>query len=413
MPIAAVPNYLGKNFRDASPGLRFGMLLPVWNLAQLLDNPQGTRGQLPQEQKIKIDNKADAIQQACHLNQADQALLRGIIQRQASLADCAAHLLNLEATATAPFTTGLGNEHPLENGFAFLNPYGLPYLAGSGIKGVIRQAARELASGEWGEPHGWSDEKHYAVTADRQTVLLSSADVLFGLEADDEDTLHLRGVLGFWDVIPKVRGNGLQVEIMTPHQSHYYQQGKADGPVSPHDGGQPIPIYFLTVPPGSSMRFHVQCDQPRLESIAPDLAADGRWQVLLTAAFEHAFEWLGFGAKTAVGYGAMESLAQRDQRLAVAAQRQEEARQQQKIEIERRQAEEAVPWNKARITYNRRNGTLTVTQGAQTAHARPPLGEELLGTLPEPLQKKVRTGGSFVRVTAYVAGSALVRIEAE
>jgi CRISPR-associated protein Cmr6 len=51
--------------------------------------------------------------------------------------------------------------------------------------------------------------------------------------------------------------------------------------------------------------FHVCCDLARLERLAPELAADGRWKLLLSAALEHAFQWLGFGAKTAVGYGAM------------------------------------------------------------------------------------------------------------
>ena len=45
---------------------------------------------------------------------------------------------------------------------------------------------------------------------------------------------------------------------------------------------------------------------PRLRRLAPDLAEADRWQALLRAAFEHAFAWLGFGAKTAVGYGAMQ-----------------------------------------------------------------------------------------------------------
>ena len=30
MPIAAVPEYLGKDFKSASPGQRFGMYLPIW-----------------------------------------------------------------------------------------------------------------------------------------------------------------------------------------------------------------------------------------------------------------------------------------------------------------------------------------------------------------------------------------------
>ena len=32
MAIAAVPAYLGKDFSQASPGLRFGMYLPLWGV---------------------------------------------------------------------------------------------------------------------------------------------------------------------------------------------------------------------------------------------------------------------------------------------------------------------------------------------------------------------------------------------
>jgi CRISPR-associated protein Cmr6 len=96
------------------------------------------------------------------------------------------------------------------------------------------------------------------------------------------------------------------VEIMTPHQSHYYQDKAVAGSTSPHDSGSPNPISFLTVPPQSQFAFHVVCNTAQLEHLAPDLAANDRWKVLLTEAFEHAFAWLGFGAKTSVGYGAMD-----------------------------------------------------------------------------------------------------------
>jgi len=200
----------------------------------------------------------------------------------------------LESVATAPFTTGLGNEHPLENGFAFLNPYGLPYLPGSGIKGVLRQAARELCSGEWGATHGWNSV---------------AIDALFGRESNNHDSDHLRGALSFWDVLPQIKGDSLMVEIMTPHQGHYFQQKDAAGSSSPHDSGSPIPISFLTVPPGSGFTFHVQCNLEHLGRHLPEFVTDGSWKVLLNAAFEHAFDWLGFGAKTAVGYGAMHALS--------------------------------------------------------------------------------------------------------
>ena len=318
MPIAAVPEYLGKDFATASPGLRFGMYLPLWGSnqrsKQLLwsthDIAYEVRGQQQQEREVKKENKVTALQQACALSAADKHIGKAMAQRQNQIFDHMppAQGLRLHATAVAPFTTGLGNEHPLENGFAFLNPYGLPYLAGSGVKGVLRTAAKELASGQW-DSQEWQhaeDPRHEVHNQQGQRLFdASDLDVLFGSEALDGEN-HLRGVLSFWDVIPQIEGNSLMVEIMTPHQSHYYQKQKDAPVISPHDSGSPNPISFLTVPPKSQFAFHVVCDSARLEHLAPDLANNDRWKALLTEAFEHAFAWLGFGAKTSVGYGAMD-----------------------------------------------------------------------------------------------------------
>ena len=380
MSIAAVPSYLGKDFSNASPGLRFGMFLPLWSEAFAL---------------VKTE-KAAALKQATKLSPHDQKAMQALAARQTHAAQTCPNLLTLDALATAPFTTGLGNEHPLENGFAFLNPYGLPYLPGSGVKGVLRQAARELASGEWGDAQGWSEP---AILA------------LFGNDPATEP--QLRGALSFWDVIPQIRGDSLAVDVMTPHQSHYYQQKvdpKAGASDSPHDSGQPTPINFLTVPPGSAFCFHVQCDAALLRRRAPNLADNRRWQDLLTAAFEHAFEWLGFGAKTAVGYGAMESDAQRQRQQEAAKRRQEAAKERDKAEAQQRQQANAVAWEGARVKFNRANGALIVEKSGGTAIAPAPAGEQLLQTLPVDVQQKIRTN-QFVKVTAYVAEGVLVRVE--
>lgn len=324
MPIAAVPEYLGKHdLTSASPGLRFGMYLPLWGrnnrTGELLwtsyDINYRVAGQNRQERKFEDENKTGSLKQAMKLNRIDNDTTEKLLKRQSSLASsigAGSQLLTLDARSVAPFTTGLGNEHPLENGFAFLWPYGLPYLPGSGIKGVLRQAARELAPGvtvgdKWIIESGWDEQ---AINA------------LFGRE-DSNDAC--RGALSFWDVIPKIQNNNLMVEVMTPHQGHYYQKGEP-----PHDSGKPTPINFLTVPPDSGFTFHVVCDQPFLYRIAPDLAKGDRWKALLTAAFEHAFHWLGFGAKTAVGYGAMALDAEAMQRRSV--EEEERARQQQEQE---------------------------------------------------------------------------------
>lgn len=290
MPLAAVPRYLGEDFSTAAPGHRFSLYLTIGN---------------------KDTDKAKTLGTVVtKLGDNDRRLLTGLIKRQDTLAaDLVAtgQLATLDATAMAPFSSGLGNEHPLENGFAFLNPYGLPYLPGSGIKGVLRRAAQELLpAGPFGGSSSWDE---------------SAIRALFGVE--DREGAPQRGALIFWDVIPELDGSRLKVEVMTPHQAHYYQ-----GKEGPHDSGSPNPIFFLSVPPGSRFTFHVQCHRSLLARTAPGLLEGGRWQELLHEAFEHAFSWLGFGAKTSVGYGAMafdQGAAERRQQAA--AERVERQRQ--------------------------------------------------------------------------------------
>ena len=283
MAHAAAPAYLGTQHQEASPALRFGLLCPIWN-----------------EQWGKDAKAAHAaLKSVTRLSSDDAARLRALALRQAALlapALSSGQALCLHARSVAPFTTGLGNEHPLENGFAFLNPHGLPYLAGSGIKGVLRQAARELASGDWGDPSGWSLAHGCNLRIGEQTINFSVIDALFGLETEPGDMAHVRGALGFWDTLPQF--DQLRVDVMTPHQTHYHQNGQ-----TPHESASPVPINFLTVPPGTAFVFHVVCDSTRLQRLAPGLS--DRWQPMMQAAFAHAYAWLGFGAKTAVGYGEM------------------------------------------------------------------------------------------------------------
>ena len=358
MPVAAIPRYLGQNFSSASPGMRFGMYLALWTspedqeretrqragkksaqareLKQYLNQHgmEQTIAHLVRRNKLpglweKNDSDHTAIwRNICALTPQDQALTRALLQRQQAQADTypTGSLWHLPAQSTAPFTTGLGNEHPLENGFAFLWPYGLPYLPGSGVKGVIRQAALELAQGVWGDRQGWSEEKTYTLKIAGKNRALNMTDILLGLQSSDGDDAHFRGVLSFWDVIPRIHGAELAVDIMTPHQKHYYQDG-----ASPHESGQPLPLSFLTLPPNTDFAFYLTCDLPRLKKLAPDLLTEeaglARWQQLLNAAFEHAFQWLGFGAKTAVGYGVMQIDPAESKRRARQAEQQRKAEQ--------------------------------------------------------------------------------------
>ena len=425
MPIAAVPEYLGQNFRDASPGMRFGMYLKLWGINERTqtrlwktsDVGYEIRSRDGQEKEVKKENKLSALGEAKRLTEHDLKIMASLAERQ-QIVFCSAgspdQQLRFEAQAIAPFTTGLGNEHPLENGFSFLNPYGLPYLPGSGVKGVLRQAARELAEGEWGDTQGWSAEKTFTLAVGKERIPLSMVDALFGLESAHGENSHVRGALSFWDVIPQIKGDSLTVEIMTPHQSHYYQEKtdrKTGSSISPHDSGQPTPISFLTVPPGSGFAFHVQCDLAHLQRIAPELVAEGRWKTLIASAFEHAFAWLGFGAKTAVGYGAMQSEAQRQKQMAIDEKRKEIEKRQEVEAARQRQADTAVAWAGAQLKFNRGNGALTASKDGKNAIALAPSGKSILDSLPPDVRRKVE-GNQFVKVTAYVAEGVLVRVEA-
>lgn len=413
MPIAAVPAYLpGNLLADASPGLRFGMYLKLWGIdrrsKELLwkthDIVYHVRGQDRRERAIPDENKRSALDEACLLTGSDRRIMEGLAQRQHALADPlvkSGALVVLEAVAVAPFTTGLGNEHPLENGFAFLNPYGLPYLPGSGIKGVVRQAARELASGEWGDTNGWNLDESYLLRIGEEEIGLSLLDALFGRETPSGESGHVRGALSFWDVVPQIEGEQLAVEVMTPHQGHYYQQGG-----TPHDSGSPNPINFLTVPPKSRFTFHVMCDRGRLRRLAPPLAEGERWKGLVEAAFQHAFQWLGFGAKTSVGYGAL-TLATQPAAIGVVPSAAAPAAKTRAPDAEA----PAEIWERARLQYNRQNGTLTATgPNNAKAYAYDERGAELLSRLPAELQQRVRTN-QFVRAVARVRGSELIDIE--
>lgn len=300
---AALPAYLN-DFSDAAPGHHFGLYYAGWN--NDFTKPHSGTGDVLRSTVCKLPTHA-------------RDLLTALAERQTAAAESlSGQIFTYPAIASAPFATGLGNEHPLENGFAFLSPYGLPYLPGSGVKGVIRKAAEELMSGEWGDHQSWNEEIIRA---------------LFGPGEEDpsRDSNPQQGALCFWDVLPtppaSIKNDKalLTVEIMTPHHSGYYQDG-----TTPNTSESPTPISFLAVAAAAGFTFHVQCNSARL---SPEQQSS--WQALIEAAFTHAGKWLGFGAKTAVGYGRMNLdpgvAAQRERTKTAENARQEKEAEQNRI----------------------------------------------------------------------------------
>lgn len=353
--IAAIPGYLPRDLKEAAPGHRFQLYLENWQaLAGSEYAPYKKARPVGNEERVAYNREcAGVLKDLCALPTTSQKVLAGLRARQQSLiTHHGSNGYRISTKSTAPFATGLGNEHPIENGFAFLTPYGLPYLAGSGVKGILRRAAEELAlENEAQQPDQWTwvDVWHlfgFEGAVDKGSIwdgtstlgqafsrdlpktaahpdIYSLICKLFGgakegarfLDRENlgaqqlmqtclagksmRGGLQCRGALDFWDVYPSPAGGKLVVEIMTPHYGKYYQ-----GTESPHDSGAPVPVSFLAVPAKSDFDFSVVCQPQRLPE-----SLKNQWRSLLDQAFAQAFEWVGFGAKTAVGYGAMATKA--------------------------------------------------------------------------------------------------------
>lgn len=334
IPRPTVPSYLASRetdiHKEAAPGHKFLLYFTTSTITGTVECDERDKdtkryleqiseeGNLGALEKYGINNRNDwdklntkkskALKQTLSVPTTSSDQIKALRRRQQALVALAAvdAKLSLEAEAMSSLATGMGMEHPLENGFAFLNPYGLPYLPGSSIKGVLRRAAEELAQDS---KDGWNS---------------TAIDVLLGHEDSNNAS---RGALTFWDAIPEVAGNTMGMDVMTPHYGDYYQ-----GNATPHDAGSPNPIVFMVIPAKSKFTFHVTADTQRLKGME-------NWQALMQTAFDHAFKWLGFGAKTAVGYGAMRHDEEAEQRASAEL----EKLKAREVEAKRRAEEAALP----------------------------------------------------------------------
>ncbi len=374
--VAAIPAYIPSDLADAAPGHRFQLYLKHWQGANgnAFDAYKKAKPQGKDERATFERECAGVLKELCPLPPSSVETLKGIRERQQALIQYyGANGYRISTTSTAPFATGLGNEHPIENGFAFLTPYGLPYLAGSGVKGILRRAMQELM-----------DDGEEGFTAD-------AINALFGPEEIKQPEDAKRGALDFWDVFPKPAGDKLVVEIMTPHYGKYYQ-----GDEAPHDSGAPVPVSFLAVPAKSQFDFHLVCQTTSLP-----ISLQTQWRALLDSAFQHAFEWVGFGAKTSVGYGAMAIAGDKSTTGGGSATTSANAVPSAPLES----------WPAARLKFNRGNNTLTAETNGKSANAYAPQGEALLKMLPVGVQNKIRQNQCFDKFAVQVVGNILVSVQ--
>lgn len=171
-------------------------------------------------------------------------------------------------TNTSRFVTGMGRQHPSENGFVWHPTLGTPFLPGSSLKGMLRSWNQEIAF----DPANGPNPR-------------------FGAPGKVGDRI-------FFDLLP-VEPPRLAIEVMTPHYGGYYQQAEIPG-----DWHSPIPIRFLAVEAGAYWQVAIAPRRPcAAKQSSPDRSpavstTDSEFSILLEA-----IEIEGLGAKTAVGLG--------------------------------------------------------------------------------------------------------------
>jgi CRISPR-associated protein Cmr6 len=181
------------------------------------------------------------------------------------------------------FVTGTGYPHPVENGLSWHRTYGVPYLSGAAVKGLVRA---------WVEQ--WAE---FTTEDERKECLLS----WFGSESKQSKT-NQAGDIIFFDALP-VKEVKLTTDIMTPHCGKWYSEGGNIENVAtepervPADWHDPVPIPFLVVDKATSYLFSIA---PRNAQAAERVDINEVIDCLIQA-----LEWLGAGAKTATGYGQM------------------------------------------------------------------------------------------------------------
>jgi CRISPR-associated protein Cmr6 len=201
---------------------------------------------------------------------------------------------------------GLGNASVYNNGFTFHPVFGIPYLPGQAVKGIIRSfVIRELFK---------KDEK----LAEKDPIFC----YLFGCSENSYDKTPRKGKINFMDAFPV---NEFQVvaDIMNPHYGDYY--GDDTNTIQPSDDKNPVPIFFLSLKEAefSFMLYLNQQDDVPLDSL--EFFANEKKEVkkkykdfkssieefrtnqppalLLEKLMELSLKYQGIGGKTAVGYG--------------------------------------------------------------------------------------------------------------
>ena len=187
---------------------------------------------------------------------------------------------SVELALRSRMFTGLAGGGMVETGCAISHSYGMPYIPGSSVKGVVSAYARDRLGGG-----GEGDEGKHA------------CDEIFGAPATAQRPEGLAGLISFhhaWWVPDSADDHPFVQEVVTSHHLHYYG---TDGKDPATDFDSPVPNAQVAVQ--GSFQFVLE--------------GEPGWLPLARRMLIAALSEQGIGAKTRAGYGLFDAEPQSPQ----------------------------------------------------------------------------------------------------
>ena len=208
--------------------------------------------------------KTDHIRSVCDRTASDE-FYKNAFQRWKAATDDTQRFRQVTLALESRLFIGMASGGALETGCAISHSFGMPYIPGSSVKGVVSHHARGHLTGKEGCT-AWQE--------------------LFGADASAEHSSGLAGLISFHDAwwVPDPADFSLVQEVVTTHHREYYS---GDGKQPATDFDSPVPNAQVAVQGSFLFVMEGPC----------------AWLGLAEDMLKDALHTRGIGAKTRAGYG--------------------------------------------------------------------------------------------------------------
>ena len=195
----------------------------------------------------------------------------------------------IEAITSYRLVVGLGNSSVTETSMTLHNIYGIPYIPGQALKGIVRS---------------YFLQKYFNIEKKEfDNVRINNKNInsqklyrfIFGDDINKED--NQKGNIIFFDSFPISEEISIEKDVMTPHYKEYYKNN-----YNPTDTFNPTPIPFYTIK-DTKFKFMFALSKNKFK-ISEEQYIDIEYlKEFVLNLLQEALKEHGVGAKTAVGYG--------------------------------------------------------------------------------------------------------------